>query len=141
MTSTRRPANTATLRSFLWLAILAMAWRASIWANHVASHTNLAAMAVLPVLIACVVYGVLAIRHLHRGQPWQQLPGHVRGRVAWTFAGTVVLGALGLCMAFTLETPSMVGRVATMAALFAAAGEAMLALRFKRCVASAPETA
>jgi hypothetical protein len=138
MTKTRRPANTAILRSFLWLAILAMAWRVSIWANHVASHTNLAAFVVLPVLVACVLYGLLAIGHLRRGQPWQQLPQHVRGRVGWTFAGAVVLGALGTCMAFTLEAPGReVGVVATMAAFFASAGEAMLALRFKSCVASA----
>jgi len=132
-----RVANTATLRSFLWLAILAMALRLSTWSEHVASHTNLAAVVVTPVLIASVVYGLLAIRSLGRTPHWQYLPGHARGHVVWTFVGSVVLGGLGTCMALTLEAPEVVGAMAGMAAFFNAAGEGMLALRFRSCVARA----
>jgi ABC-type molybdate transport system permease subunit len=140
MPLSRRVANTATLRSFLWLAVMALAWRLSTWSEHVASHTNLAAVVVSPVLIASVVYGLLAIRSLGRAPQWQHLPRHARGRVVWTFVGAVVLGGLGTCVALTLEAPEVVGAMAGMAALFNAAGEAMLALRFKRCVARAATT-
>jgi len=137
MPSARRPANTAVLRSFLWLAILAIAWRVSSWADSISSHTNLAAVVVLPVLVVCMAYGVLGVAHLRRDPVWRSLPAHVRGRVVWTFAGVTILGAAGAALACTADAPGVVGRVAVTAALCAAAGEAMLAVRFRRCVARA----
>jgi len=131
--SPRRP-NAALLRSALWLGVLLVAWKIAAVAKVIGADPKLPAMVVLPVLIACVLYGALGIEHVKRASPWQALGRNARGHVVWMLVGAVIFGAVGTCAAMTLPTPNPAVYSALVGALFVAAAEATLALNHKRCL-------